>query len=788
MPDYDLIIVGGGPAGLAAAGHAQRNGLSAVLLERAPHLADTIHSYQARKAVMSEPMVIPTVADLPFRAGSRESVLAEWNRYAQERGLDIQYGAEAKSLRREGSTFIVTTGSGGEFSAPKVILAMGTQGNPRRLGVPGEDMPHVRYRLADAAEHQDQDILVVGAGDAGMEIAIALTAENRVGLIVRGPEITRANETLTKQVLSLGAQGQLTIYYDASVKQVYDGWADLSVRGEMTRVAAELIFLKLGAEPPRKFLEAAGIQYRGTRPILSPVHETSVPGLFLIGAAGGRDLIKLGINQGYEVIEHLMGRLVEPADEAILRERLPFWDGTVRQRIAEIRAKVPVLGAADEQQIRAMFLGASVREYRDSEVIFNQNDYTNDFMVIVSGRVELTRAPEGKTEQIHVGELTAGNFFGELSLISGRRRMATARASGVTRLIIIPRKAILKLLASSPAAKLLIDQAFLLRAFSGYLFPGIPESLLGELAEMATIDQFGKDAVIFREGDRADTFYLIRNGMVKITKKSGEKELVLSYLVAGNFFGEAALYSDAQRTATVTTIFPSELITLSSRAFEQFLSRHSDLRHIPLKRLEENRIASLVAEATPGGGNILADLIREEVIMGTQTLLIDEHLCIRCGNCISACEGVHDDGQARLSLTGIKFYNLLAPNSCWQCENPLCMLDCPPDAIVRDPRGEVYIKSNCIGCGNCERNCPYDNIFMVHKEPKKALFGWVASLFQKEQAAAVEQTVAVKCDLCREIKGGPACVRHCPTGAAIRLTPPEYREVLDEIVISRGER
>jgi Fe-S-cluster-containing hydrogenase component 2 len=149
---------------------------------------------------------------------------------------------------------------------------------------------------------------------------------------------------------------------------------------------------------------------------------------------------------------------------------------------------------------------------------------------------------------------------------------------------------------------------------------------------------------------------------------------------------------------------------------------------------------------------------------------------------------VHDDGQARLSLTGIKFYNLLAPNSCWQCENPLCMLDCPPDALVRDPRGEVYIKSNCIGCGNCERNCPYGNIFMVHKEPDRSLFTWIRDLFVKAHKSDVEQTVAVKCDLCREIKGGPACVRSCPTGAAIRLTPEEYRSTLEEIVITRGER
>ena len=791
MDSYDLLIVGSGPAGLAAASHAHANGLSYALLERTDHIADTVDAYQARKYVMAEPMLIPARGEVPFQAGSRESVLEAWQRHVSERNLNVRLSAEVKSIARENGRFRVRTAAGEELDAANVILAMGTQGNPRRLGVPGEDLPHVRYRLVDPAEHRDQDILVVGAGDSALEIAIALAEENRVGLVVRGPEIARANEVLTKEVLSLQATGQLTIYFNSNVKQVYPGYVDLSVRGDVTRIPAELLFLKLGADPPRKFFESIGIKYSGegkdARPLLSPAYESSVPGLYLIGAASGRDLIKLGMNQGYEVIEHLMGREVEPADEAVLRERLPFWEGTVRERIQTIRDRVPLLAAADEQQLRDTFLSARVRDYRDGETIIRQNDYTGDFLIIAAGRVELWKRPEQATKEVKVAELTAGNFFGEMSLISGRRRTATARAIGATRMIEIPRKAILKLLANSPRAKALVDQAFLLRAFGGYLFPDIPEALLGELVDRAVLVNLGKDALVFREGDLADAFYLIRHGMVKVSKKSGDKEVVLSYLVAGNFFGEAALFSDGVRTSSVTTIFPSDLIKLSKRDFNNFLAVNPELREVPRRKLEERRIAGLIADATPGAGNILEDLIREEVVMGTQTLIIDEHKCIRCGNCVSACQGVHADGQARLSLTGIKFYNLLAPNSCWQCENPLCMLDCPPDAIQRDPRGEVYIKSNCIGCGNCERNCPYGNIFMVHKEPKRNLFTWVAALFSKTKDE-VEQTVAVKCDLCREIRGGPACVRSCPTGAAIRLTPAEYRETLEEIVISRGER
>ena len=121
-------------------------------------------------------------------------------------------------------------------------------------------------------------------------------------------------------------------------------------------------------------------------------------------------------------------------------------------------------------------------------------------------------------------------------------------------------------------ARTLVDQAFLLRAFGGYLFPGVPEGQLGELVDRATVESVGKDAEVFKEGETADAFFLIRNGMVKITKQSGGKEVVLSYLVAGNFFGEAALFSDMPRTATVTTIFPSDLIKVSKRDFDKFLA------------------------------------------------------------------------------------------------------------------------------------------------------------------------------------------------------------------------
>ena len=789
---FDLVIVGSGPAGLSAAGHAQANGMDYVVLERTDHLADTIHCYQKRKPVMAEPAAVPLRSELAFAAGPRESVLGQWQAFVRGNGLNVHFGREMSGLERDGEGFLVRTGAGDEYAAPRVVLALGTQGNPRRLGVPGEDLLHVSTRLVDPDEFSDRDILVVGAGDSALEVALALTAANRVGLVVRTPEILRAKESLEREILQRQATGQLRIHFSSAPLAFAPGVAVLKAPEGELRVPADRVIVKIGATAPRALLEGCGVRFAGegreAKPVLSPVYESSLPGLFLIGAVTGRDLIKLGINQGFEVIEHLLGRVVVPADEEVLAARLPWWRGAVRRRIEQIQEQVPVLGAADDEHLREVFLSAEVREYRDGEVILRQNDYSDTFLIVAAGAVEITARSEAGSER-RVATLGASDFFGEMSLISGRRRNATAAARGAVRLIEVPRKAMLKLMATNPSVKAMVDQAFLVRAFQGYLFPDLAADLLRELAAMAGLERLDKGQVLFREGDPGDAFYLIRSGQLKISQRSGGQERVLAYLVAGNSFGETALRDGATRTATVTTIFPCELIKLAKADFDRFLAARPQLRAGLLAKLEEWRVTSLVAEAMPAAGSVLSDLIRTEVVMGTQALFIDEHKCVRCGNCIDACEGVHEDGQTRLVLQGIKFYNLLAPNSCWQCENPLCMTDCPPDAIARDPHGEVYIKSNCIGCGKCAENCPYGNIFMVHPKADRALVGWVKTLLDVgSPAAPVDsgQTVAVKCDLCRGIAGGPACVRSCPTGAAIRLEPDEYQQRLAEIVVREG--
>jgi Fe-S-cluster-containing hydrogenase component 2 len=192
-------------------------------------------------------------------------------------------------------------------------------------------------------------------------------------------------------------------------------------------------------------------------------------------------------------------------------------------------------------------------------------------------------------------------------------------------------------------------------------------------------------------------------------------------------------------------------------------------------------------QAMPSGGDIISFLIQQGAGEATDILLIDEDLCVRCDNCEKACAETHG-GTSRLRReAGPTFASVHVPTSCRHCEHPHCMKDCPPDAIHRAPNGEVFIQDNCIGCGNCERNCPYGVIKLASKPPKKpGLLQWLLfgagsgpgeAPYKKKkvkEGEAAPEKKAVKCDMCKDLPGGAACVRACPTGAAIRISPEEF--------------
>jgi ferredoxin len=183
--------------------------------------------------------------------------------------------------------------------------------------------------------------------------------------------------------------------------------------------------------------------------------------------------------------------------------------------------------------------------------------------------------------------------------------------------------------------------------------------------------------------------------------------VVLSYVPAGNYVGEMALLGESKRSATGHRRDRDRDHPARGEAFKKLVARNPLLRMTLQNEYRERTSANLAMQAMPSGGDIISFLIQQGAGEATDILLIDESLCVRCDNCEKACAETHG-GVSRLRReAGPTYAEVHVPTSCRHCEHPHCMKDCPPDAIHRAPNGEVFIADNCIGCGNCERNCPY---------------------------------------------------------------------------------
>jgi CRP-like cAMP-binding protein/Fe-S-cluster-containing hydrogenase component 2/thioredoxin reductase len=793
--EFKIAVIGAGPGGLSAAAHAAELGVPHVLLEASPAHANTIQRYQKGKHVMAEPNVLPLRSPLAFEAGTRETVLNRWGSGLSQHRVNVRYGAEVVKLAGARPRFDIELKSGERVSAEHVIFAIGVQGNPRRLGVPGEELPCVQYTLDDPEEYRDEAIVVVGAGDAAIENAVALTKQNQVFIVNRSDEFARVKEGNLNLILKAIDDGRIECFYRASCARIESN--DEGVRpytlvlatdkGE-ARVACNRIIARIGAIPPRKFVEACGISFPSADPTalphLSAQYESSVPGLYVIGALGGYPLIKQAMNQGYETVEYILGRRIQPADHPLLEKKfaaLPFRLG-VDETLALMQQRVPLYAEINPLLFRELVLGSNVAVPKAGEVIFRKNDYTNTFFTILEGSVEIELGEEEK----HRLSLGPGQFFGEMSLLSGRRRSGTVYAGANCVLVESPRREILKLINSVEGAKRVIDQQFIIRAIQSSFAPDASFAELKDVAAGAKLGRFKTDQPLFREGDEADCLHLIRSGSVAVARNVGGREVVISYVAAGNYVGEMGLMGRTRRSATVTATVPTETLSLDAPSFAALLAHNPKLAQQVQATVRKRLADNTRMQGQTQTGDLISFLMSQGLGEATDVLLIDETLCIGCDNCEKACAETHG-GTSRLKReAGPTFAHVHVPTSCRHCEDPHCMKDCPPDAIRRAPNGEVFIRDNCIGCGNCERNCPYGVIQMAAAAPHKPnLMSWL--LFGTGRAPGENHAhdaksdapkKAVKCDMCKDLSGGPACVRACPTGAAIRISPEKFVELV----------
>lgn len=801
----DIIIVGSGPAGLSAAGRASVRGLSYILLEKTDHLSDTIYKYQKGKHIMATPVQLELRSDVNFDAGKREAILDRWGE--QGSALDVAYDADVSAITGAQGDFTVAVADGRNWRGRHVILAIGTQGNPNRLTIPGAELPHVQYQLNDPGEYVDEHITVVGGGDAGIENALGLASDaaqgNVVTILNRDAGFIRAKGPNVAALMELAGQGRIAPKTETSPAAIEPGWITLSTRDGDERIRCDRIIARLGSAPPRKFVENCGIEFTGPDreafPKLSPTFETTVPGIFVIGALAGYPLIKHCMNQGYDVVEFIGGnRDLKPVDEKLLAERFAGLPGNrdVDYWLDFIGSRVSIFEEVSPLQLREFMLDSDVRAYRAGEVVFERNDTGSSLFAIADGHVVVEIDANDPSRTIAID---TGTIFGEVGLISGRRRGATIRAGSEAILIEMSRGAALKLMASVPGAKRAITRISLERQLLQMFGSGLRAEDLTEALDTAEVMAVPAGQHVLTEGDDGDDIFIVRQGSMVVEKQIGGKGVFLSYLPAGSYIGEMAVISGGKRTATVKAAIKSEVVKVSGAAFRKILAVKPDLAarisgdmaaRQDLNNFIEGRKASF-SSAVELYSETAKFLVDKGIGEATDVLLIDETLCVGCDNCEKACADSHE-GLSRLDReAGATFAHIHVPTSCRHCEHPHCMSDCPPSAIHRGPDGEVYIDDTCIGCGNCQRYCPYGVIRMDAVPPQKpGLLSW---LFLGRGPGPGEPTrkwakantpkgaeppkKAIKCDMCSGITGGPACVRACPTGAAIRVSPEAFLSV-----------
>ncbi len=323
-----------------------------------------------------------------------------------------------------------------------------------------------------------------------------------------------------------------------------------------------------------------------------------------------------------------------------------------------------------------------------------------------------------------VAELGPGDLFGEMTCMNFYPRSATVTAESDVVAFEMLRN-VLDIMLKNKTFRAQLDQTYRRRALENHLrgvpmFTDLSPEFIEHLKESVELQRFAPGQVIVQQDARAESFYLVRIGFVKVSENYPGGELVLAYLSRGDYFGEIGLQRRAANQQRMQTVH--------SVPIDQFLSQG---------------------------------------LMEAQSLLIlDLQNCTRCDACVNACADAHD-GITRLVREGLRFDQYLVATSCRQCRDPLCMVGCPVGSIRRRNSLEVIIEDWCIGCGLCAQNCPYGNI---------NLHPFEVMVDDPERAGRKKATIkqkATSCDLCTHLKE-PSCVYACPHDAAHRVDPRTF--------------
>lgn len=398
------------------------------------------------------------------------------------------------------------------------------------------------------------------------------------------------------------------------------------------------------------------------------------------------------------------------------------------------------------------------------------------------------QVPQLRAEYTTV-KLQPGSVFGEIAALGRVQRKASVYAQRPSRLLEIRWQGLRELRKYDEGWRKLIDTSYrenqLKRSLQQHaMLRHLGEDALQELADGTLFETYGsfewfqafrkrqtavEDAdadefVIAREGDYADGLLLVSAGFARVSIGMGNGRRTLTYLKEGDYFGLDELYTGWKSghalplETTLSALGYLDVLRVPLQVLERLVFPHIEP---PVERLADFAARPLASDA------LLEWAVDQRFINGTQTMLINTDLCVRCDDCVRACASTHG-GNPRFVRHGRTHGQYMVANACMHCTDPVCMIGCPTGAIHRSQEGGTVVINDqtCIGCGTCANSCPYENIRLVEisdTEGRPVL----------DPATQMPIMKATKCDLCSEQPTGPACVRACPHGALERV---DFRE------------
>lgn len=258
---YDVVIVGAGPAGIAATLEAAKQKLKCVTLEQ-DTLGGTVSNFPRAKIVMTSPMDLPLHGKVKLSETSKTELLDLWNEVLSKNNIKINEEEKVEKIEKQDNMFIVQT-SKSHYTTKAILLSIGRRGSPRKLGVPGEDKEKVAYRLLEPELIKGQKVLVVGGGDSAIENALLLADEgNKVTLSYRGDSFSRIKPKNHQKIENASRSGKVKVILESQVSEIFDNSVMLKVKNSDDPLVIEndLVYIFAGGVLPTKFLEEIGIK------------------------------------------------------------------------------------------------------------------------------------------------------------------------------------------------------------------------------------------------------------------------------------------------------------------------------------------------------------------------------------------------------------------------------------------------------------------------------------------------------------------------------------------------